>query len=143
MPKPSSFREIAFWKARDFMMHLFYYSVPSIFTSLFYKCANNHEHAFHFLVFIVACRLCYSKSARDVSRDVCDLFGYFHSQLQTLYDDSMYSINMHQLLHVGDQIERWGALPFCSMFTFEHQFQNFKLYTYGRTSFLKLYQTGF
>ena len=36
------------------------------------------------------------------------------------------TINMHLLLHVADQVHRYGALPYCAMFSFEHQFFNFK-----------------
>jgi hypothetical protein len=44
---------------------------------------------------------------------------------------------MHLLLHLGDQVEQFGSLPFCSMFSFEHQFWNFKLYCQGNDSLLK------
>ena len=81
--------------------------------------------------------MCYSSSARENSSDIKELFNYFHSRLSDLFDLSVCFINMHLLLHLGDQIASFGALPNISMFTFEHQFQTFKLFSQGSASFFK------
>ena len=66
-----------------------------------------------------------------------DILHYFHSRISHLFDDRLCTMNMHLLLHLGDQVQQFGSLPFCSMFSFEHQFWNFKLYCQGNTSLLK------
>lgn len=135
--RPRTLRDARFWKGRDMMDFTFFYSIPTIFSSLYYKFNEDKEHSFHFFVFVIACRMCYCKSAREKSGDIKELFDYFHSRLTYIYDMSMCTINMHLLLHLGDQIAKFGALPYISMFTFEHQFQTFKLLAHGTTSFLK------
>lgn len=134
---PRSLREIVFWKARDLMHFLFFYSFPTVFVSLFYKSFEDDEYSFHFFAFMIASRYCYSTAARSCHGIVKELFSYFQTRLSSLYDTNMCSINMHLLLHVSNQIRRYGALPFASMFTFEHQFSVFKTLSHGTSSFLK------
>ena len=134
---PKSLREIGFWKARDLMNFLFFYSFPTVFVSLFYKTFEDDEYCFHFFAFIIATRYSYSTVARSCHGLVKELFFYFQSRLAFLYDTNMCSMNMHLLLHVSNQIKRYGALPFASMFTFEHQFSVFKTCSHGTSSFLK------
>ena len=134
---PKSFSEISFWKARDLMHFLFFYSFPTVFVSLFYKSFEDDKYAFHFFAFMIATRYSYSTVARSCHGLVKELFSYFHSRLSFLYDTNMCSMNMHLLLHVSNQIKRYGALPFASMFTFEHQFSVFKTFSHGTSSFLK------
>lgn len=135
--RPRSLSELSFWKARDLLNFLFYFSIPSIFLSLFKKSLPHQEHSFHLLSFILASRLCYSPSARSHANDIKKLFTYFHSRLSVLYGFNVCSINMHLLLHLGEQVNRFGSLPYCSMFPFENQFYNYKVYTQGNQSFLK------
>lgn len=44
---------------------------------------------------------------------------------------------MYLLLHLHDQIKHFGSLANCSMFSFERQFFNFKLYNQGVSSLLQ------
>ena len=76
------------------------------------------------------------KNASVQSSKLMQLVEYFHNRIPTLYDNRMCTINMHLLLHLPDQIERFGSLPNCSMFSFERQFYNFKLYSHGVRSHL-------
>ena len=92
---------------------------------------------FIFLAFVIASRYCYSPEARSRHVRIRDIFDYFHSRLKTLYDVNICTMNMHLLLHLADQCEKFGALPFGSMFSFEHQFWNFKLFIHGNTAILK------
>ena len=133
--KPRKLKDLSFWKGRDFMYFLFYFSVPSFYKSLFYKEIGK-EYAFHFFVFVYACKLCYIKNAPVQSSKLMQLVEYFHNRIPTLYDNHMCTINMHLLLHLPDQIERFGSLSNCSMFSFERQFFNFKLYSHGVRSHL-------
>lgn len=48
--KPRTLNDISFWKGRDYMYFLFYFSIPSLYKSLFFKSIDK-EYAFHFLVF--------------------------------------------------------------------------------------------
>lgn len=143
MSRPISLRDLSFWKARDYMHFLFYYSIPTIVMSLYYKPFRHNEYAFHFLSFIFASKMCYGKTVRSSSSQIRELFRYFHSKLYALYDVSLCTINMHQLLHLADQVQKFGALPFCSMFSFESQFKTLKLYTQGTKDYLKQICTKF
>ena len=136
LTKPRTLKDFSFWKGRDIMNFLFYYSVPTVFTSLYYKPFDNNEHAFHFLTFITACKMCYSMTARSLSTQIEELFSYFHSRLTDLYDFNICTINMHMLLHLSRQVERFGCLPNCSTFSFEHQFFSYNVLTQGTSSFL-------
>ena len=49
LQRPRSLNELSFWKARDFLCYLFYYSIPTIYVSLFHKSCK--EYAFHFSSF--------------------------------------------------------------------------------------------
>lgn len=124
--QPRSLKQMSYWKARDFQNFLFYLSLPTIYVSLFYKPLEGHEYAFHFLSFVIASKHCYSPSANFFHDEVKCLFEYFHSKLNVLYGDNFCTINMHLLLHLPQQIRRYGALPYCSMFSFENQFFNIK-----------------
>lgn len=136
LTKPRSLKDLSYWKGRDIMNFLFYYSVPTIFRSLYYKQLGDNEHAFHFVTFLTACKMCYLTSARSLHTQINELFNYFHSRLVDLYDVNICTINMHLLLHLSRQVERFGSLPYCSMFTFEHQFFSYNVLTQGTTSFL-------
>ena len=136
LTRPRSLRELSFWKGRDIMNFLFYYSIPTIFKSLYGKFHDDNEYAFHFLTFVTACRLCYSKSVRSHCVEVQELFDYFLSRLEFIYDLNISTINMHLLLHLSKQVERFGALPNCSMFSFEHQFHSYNVLTHGTNSFI-------
>ena len=66
MARPVSLNDRSFWKARDYMYFLFFYSVPTIVLSLFYKHINDQKYVFHFLTFLYGCRMCYMRSARSL-----------------------------------------------------------------------------
>jgi len=78
---PRSLKERAFWKARDFQNYVFYFCVPSLYVSLFYKQNVSDEYAFHFLTFVIATKYCYSPLARLTKDKIKCLFSYFHSRL--------------------------------------------------------------
>ena len=118
------------------MNFLFYYSLPTVFQSLYYKLPEDREYAFHFIAFVVVCHMCYSTSARAYHSKVEEIVNYFQSRLADLYDLNMCTINMHLLLHLPDQVRLYGAMPFCSMFSFEHQFFSYKVLTQGNKSLL-------
>ncbi|MEL7307574.1 MAG: DUF1258 domain-containing protein [Pseudomonadota bacterium] len=134
MQKPRSLKEMSYWKARDYQNFLFYFSLPTIYVSLFHKPLGGHQYALHFLSFIIASKYCYSPLANSFHEPVKCLFEYFHSNLNVLYGENVCSVNMHLLLHLSDQIRRYGPLPYCSMFTFENQFLQFKKVHQGTSS---------
>ena len=119
------------------MTFMFYFSIPTIFKSLFYKNFHDNEYPFHFLVFINACKLCYSRDARSQSERIQHLFQYFHSRLDVLYGYHSCTMNFHLLLHLHTQVREFGTLASCSMFSFERQFYNFKVYKHGVRSLLQ------
>ena len=133
---PRRISDLPSWKGRDHMDFVFYFCIPSVYKSLLCKQFSHDEYAFHFLCFVIACKLSYLRNARSKYQQINELFTYFWSRLIFLFDDSMLSITKHLLLHLGEQIRKFGSLAYCSMFPFERQFYNFKVYTQGTSSYL-------
>lgn len=136
MTGPISLTDVSVYSGRDFKNFIFYFILPTFVNSLYNKNISK-EYAFHLLTFSIICRLVNRSDARDFYEDIRDLITYFHSRLELLYTVDLCTMNMHLLNHLALQIHTFGAVPYCSMFAFEHQFFCYKNYCKGTHSYIE------
>lgn len=119
--KPRNLLEVDRWKATEFRQFLLYTGMvvmKSILPSIYYD---------HFLSFCVAIRIM-------ADPQLCTTFNaYAHSLLQwfvsnygTLYDDEYLSYNVHNLLHLANDVQNYGCIENFSCFKYENYMQKIK-----------------
>lgn len=113
--KPRSLREIDRWKATEFRMFLLYLGpvvLKKILPSRFYN---------HFLFLHVAIRiLCSKVTLRENLPLARELLSQFVSKSKRLYGPEFIIYNVHNLIHLPDDAEKFGPLDSFSSFPFEN-----------------------
>ncbi|XP_067204218.1 uncharacterized protein [Linepithema humile] len=126
--KPRSLDDIDKWKATEFRQFLLYTGFVVMKSILPTNCYN------HFLSLSVGIRiltdqqLCVPFNAYANS-----LLFYFVSNYGNIYGDEYLSHNVHNLLHLSNDVQSFGSLDNFSCFKFENQMQKIKK---------KLHQSG-
>lgn len=106
--------EVERWKATEFRQFLLYSGAVTLFHILPAHLYN------HFKLLFVSI---FSLSSRLLSSSHCDyacqLFRLFVSQFGELYGQNMLVYNVHNLIHLSDDVKRFGSLDDFSAFAFE------------------------
>jgi len=126
--KPRGLNDVDKWKATEFRQFLLYTGIVAMKSILPSNCYN------HFLSLNVAIRiltdqqLCVPFNAYANS-----LLLYFVSNYGNIYGDEYMSHNVHNLLHLSNDVRNFGSLDNFSCFKFENHMQKIKK---------KLHQSG-
>jgi hypothetical protein len=123
--KPRTLNELPHWKATEFRTFLLY-------TGYFvlHKIMND-DVLEHFRTLVIALRILTSeKLAVDCSKRTFahQLLLYFVSRAVDIYGPEFLVYNVHCLVHLADEVERFGQLDNCSAFVFENYMQTMKKY---------------
>lgn len=119
--KPRSLNDIDKWKATEFRQFLLYTGIVVMKLLLPTNCYN------HFLSLSVAIRiltdeqLCVTFNAYANS-----LLLYFVSNFGNIYGNEYMSHNVHNLLHLSNDVQNFGSLDNFSCFKFENYMQKIK-----------------
>ena len=118
--KPRSLLDVERWKAtelRQFMLYTGKYVLQKVMNRDIY---NN------FLMFSVAmCLLVCPKSSNDI-KIARELLVQFVTDVAKLYGADFMVFNVHALLHLPNDAERFGSLDKCSAFIYENYLQEVK-----------------
>lgn len=119
--KPRTLGELKHWKATEFRQFLLYtgrYTMQDILPG---------GHYDNFLALSVACLILVSPTlTRDYVNLARELLQYFVQTVRTLYGAKWLHYNIHSMLHLADEAERYGSLDACSAFPFENQLYQMK-----------------
>ena len=108
--------ELKHWKASEYQNFLLYYGVPVLIDIL------DMERYMHFCLFVNAIHLLLNSSVNenDINRAET-LLTSFCKQFKDLYDGCFMTLNIHNLLHLSDQVRNLGPLYTHSCFPFENK----------------------
>lgn len=118
--KPRSVLESKRWKATEFRQFLLY-TGPVILKSILSRDRYNH-----FLSLFVAVRILTNEDYFQYIEYAENLLRYFVESFCVLYGEEHVSHNIHNLLHIVDDVKLFGALDKFSAFDFENFMQALK-----------------
>ena len=122
--RPRSFADLNNFKATEFRCIVLY-----LFPFIFFKLFVNQFVYDHFCLLVVAMRiLCNENSSPSSVRFARDCLRTFVSESEHIYGKSFYVYNVHSLIHLADDYERFGNLDSISCFPFESFMQKVKRY---------------
>ena len=120
--KLRSIEDTGFWKASEFNMFLNYASFIVL------KEVLSKEQYEHFMLYYCAIRLFSSECYREHWPAAHVLLVQFVEQYGTLYGENRITSNVHNLLHVYEDVKKFGALVNFSSYRYEA-----KLHDMGRS----------
>ncbi|EEC19829.1 hypothetical protein IscW_ISCW024921, partial [Ixodes scapularis] len=123
--KPRSLDDIDRWKATELRQFLLYTGPIVLFNNL------DKKYYSHFLLLNVAIRLLVGVktcAAREMREYAGALLSHFVKTFGALYGKEHYSYNVHGLLHVAEDVEKFGSLDNVSAFQFENYFHRLKCF---------------
>ena len=107
-------KELKYWKASEFQNFLLFYALPVLRDIL------DRERFLHYALFIQAIfTLLKSGSGKSDLEKADKMLLHFCDKFQTLYDRSFITLNIHQLVHLVDNVRQLGPLYAHSCFPFE------------------------
>lgn len=111
---PRSLRERNYWKAHEWYMWLFYYSIP-VLKGILPEC-----YLIHWTRFVKALALLLTESVTLQQIQEADIMlRRFVMEMGDLYGIQNMSYNVHLSLHLAQSVRNWGPLWAHSAFTFE------------------------
>lgn len=125
--KPRSLAELARWKATELRQFLLY-TGPAVLKKIFkgkkLKGFYDNFMLLHTAIKILSSpHLCQKPENNKYAKDLLILFV---EQCRTLYNDSFISYNVHCLIHLADDVMRFGPLDLFSSFIFENNMKTVK-----------------
>lgn len=118
--KPRALFEAKRWKATEFRMFLLYIGPVVLRKSL------NSDKYKHFISLHFSMSLLSVANNSDDIEYARQLLKYFVKSFIVLYGSENVSHNIHNLLHICDDVEHFGPLDIFSAFPFENHMQYFK-----------------
>lgn len=111
---PRSILEFSSYKASELYNWVLFYSIPTI------KNVLPDKYLQHWLLLVISLfnLLQQDVSPQDIEQSK-QLLHAFVKQIKAIYGEREMSYNIHQLLHLGLCVERWGPLWATSAFAFE------------------------
>nr|CAH0103370.1 unnamed protein product [Daphnia galeata] len=126
--KPRSLSELARWKATELRQFLLY-TGPIVLKGVIDDDLYNHFMLLHIAIkILVDNELC-----REFSSYARDLILLFVKQCEEYYGIEFMSYNVHNLIHLTDDVERNGPLDSFSLFDFEKYVTRNKKVSYAST----------
>ncbi|XP_028408833.1 uncharacterized protein LOC114531425 [Dendronephthya gigantea] len=112
---PRSIEEhVKYWKASELRSFLLYYGLPVLYGIL----PDNYFN--HYALFVQALYILLKDSISDAELNEAERLIYnFCKSFSLLYAERFYTLNVHQLLHLADDVKELGPLYTHSCFTFE------------------------
>lgn len=112
---PRSLEHHGKWKATEFRLFLLYLG------PVFLKNVLSNDYYTHFLTFSIAIRiLCHSKLCSSMNDYAHNLLLYFVSNFSELYGVENMTYNVHNLIHLSNEVKMFGCLDKFSCFPFEN-----------------------
>ena len=107
-------QHLKYWKASELRSFLLFYGLPSLYGLL----ADNYFS--HYTLFVHAIFLLLQESISEADLQEAEkLLDGFCKSFSSLYHDRFYTLNLHQLLHLVDNVKDLGLLYTHSCFSFE------------------------
>lgn len=106
---------MAYWKATEYRTFLHYLSLIILQEVL---PADAYHH---FLSLFCSVTICYSPKYNHLLRLTKEMFEYFVENYKHFYGADYITSNVHNLLHVADEVERFGPLPTFDAYPFENK----------------------
>lgn len=119
--KIRGFKHIHFWKGTEYHTFLCYVGVVLLKDFL---CAEEYEH---FLKLFCATAICLTNKYRLYLPKARELFREFVEESIEIYGQHSINSNMHNLIHIADDVERFGELNSISSYEFENKLRHIKL----------------
>jgi len=119
--KPRSLQESRRWKATEFRQFLLY-TGPVVLKSVL-----SHDIYLNFMCLNVAVTILSSPHIKHLDY-ANSLFNYFVKSFIILYGKDNCTINIHNLLHVYEDVKKFGVLQNYSAYPFENHMQKIKGY---------------
>lgn len=131
---PRALNELSFWKGSECKTYLHYLSIVTLRDNL------NEEYYQHFLLLFCGITIC-SSSAYVHCLDLAEtlLYNYVESFI-CMYGPDYVVSNIHNLIHVVDEVRQFGVLSSFSSYPFESQL--FQIKRLLRTGYLPLEQVA-
>lgn len=118
---PRSLDAVDKWKATEFRLFLLYLG-PVILKSIM-----SNEYYIHFLTFSIAIRiLCDPKLCIQMNDYAHNLLVYFVDHYKNLYGREYMSYNVHNVLHLANEVKTFGPLDKFSCFQFENYLRSIR-----------------
>lgn len=119
--KPRSLLDLKYWKATEFRQFLLYTGLIALKESLNLKLYE------HFLTLVsairmLACPLTCNQNVNNADK----LLENYVINFPSLYGQNNVSFNVHNLLHIADDVRLFGALDSFSAYKFENMMQELK-----------------
>lgn len=119
--KPRTLDELPRWKATELRQFLLY-TGPVLLKKILSKPVYKHFNLFHVAIKILATKnLC-----KDFNEFAEGLLLSFVDQCKELYGNEFMSYNVHNLIHLAKDVQRFGHLDAFSAFPFENNLQALK-----------------
>lgn len=118
--KPRALSELPRFKATE-LRQIMVYTGQIVFKPFLKKHCFNH-----FMIFNIAMVILLSINMNDYIDYARDLMIYFVKQFEIIYGKHLVSHNVHGLIHIADDYERFGPLDNISAFPFENFMKTLK-----------------
>lgn len=118
--KPRSLKYVRLFKATE-LRQLLLYTGPVVLKNIISDDCYNH-----FLTLSVAMRILLSSDLNKYIDYARKLLEYFVKNFQQIYGSHLVSHNVHSLLHLADDYDKFGNLNNCSAFAFENYMKTLK-----------------
>ncbi|XP_053664208.1 uncharacterized protein LOC128713372 [Anopheles marshallii] len=112
--------DLKHWKGSEFSSFLFYASIVVLRGNI------SAEAYQHFMLYFVAITLLSSNVYKDFWYEASDMLNDFVSHYEEIYGEGYISNNVHNLLHVTEEVKRLGPLNTMSAYPFENALQHMK-----------------
>ncbi|CAG5078015.1 Protein of unknown function, partial [Cotesia congregata] len=112
---PRSVSDFKYWKASELQCWLLYYSV-AVLDSIMSKAHYDH----HMLLVLGVSLLNQSSVSQGMIQLASKVLNEYVSKFENLYDRKYLTCNLHQLLHLPDDVMNFGPLFITSCFPFEN-----------------------
>jgi hypothetical protein len=120
--RPRGLEEVSRWKATEFRQFLLY-TGPVVLA----KSGIDGEIVLNFMSLHAAMHILLDKqSVPSRVMYAQSLLEHFHSSFEIIYGEGLISHNIHNVLHLADDFDRFGPLDSCSAFRFENHIQKLK-----------------
>lgn len=119
--KPRSLLEYRRWKGTEFRAFLLYYSI-----FVLHGVLEDNKYK-HFMCLVVAIRILVSNSSSPKEINYAEsILKYFVENAKYMYDEVIYTHNMHNLIHLAANVRKHGPLDDFSAFPFENFMSSIK-----------------
>ncbi|XP_050077773.1 uncharacterized protein LOC126564719 [Anopheles maculipalpis] len=118
--KLRTLKHLTFWKGSEFSIFLHYARIPIL------KGRISEKAFYHFTLYYVAITLLSSKVYKQYYTYAGELLKQFVEEFSKVYGAGHVTSNVHNLLHIAAEVNRFGPLSTFSMYPFENKLKLIK-----------------